>query len=71
MLVNEVKSKWEQIRHEMQTKWSRLDNANLDQVYNQEEVLIDMLEKEYGFSRAFAKEEVRIFENSWRNRNLN
>ncbi|MBS7526740.1 hypothetical protein KHM83_08625 [Fusibacter paucivorans] len=68
MLLNDVKSKWEQIRHEMQAKWQRLDNANLDQVFNQEDVLIDMLEKEYGLSRALAKEEVRIFENSWRNR---
>jgi len=60
MKTHENNEKWEQVKHEMHSKWGRLQGNEFKTVTGQREELVEMLREEYSLSKEIA-EEVEIF----------
>ena len=49
---------WKQLRDPVQASWSKLTDADLEQVAGKYDRLVDLLQKTYGYTRARAEEAV-------------
>lgn len=54
-----VASDWNQMREQVKTWWSRLTDADLDEIHGNPELLVSMLQLRYGYTLERAEEEVR------------
>lgn len=61
METKALEEKWARLREEIQERWSKLTNADLDQIQGQREQLEDALRERYGYSKQRAQEEVDDF----------
>ncbi len=57
--------KWNEIRDDVQRKWGRLTNSDLDASQGQINKLVDTVQKKYGYSASKARREVNKFLNQY------
>ena len=55
---NEMKGNWRQLKGNVQEKWGKLTDDDMDQIEGQREVLVGKIQKRYGKTEAEASEEV-------------
>ena len=56
-----VEGKWARLRMQLKEKWSKLTDADLDQIQGQREELEEALRERYGYSKRRAQDEVDEF----------
>ncbi len=55
---NEMKGNWRQLKGNVQEKWGKLTDDDMDQIEGQREVLVGKIQERYGKTEAEASEEV-------------
>ena len=58
-------ARWTEIRGNVQQKWGRLSNSDLDQVQGQFTRLVGLIQDRYGYSAGKAQREVNRFLNQY------
>jgi uncharacterized protein YjbJ (UPF0337 family) len=58
-------ARWNELRGDVQQKWGRLSNADLDQVQGQFDELVGLVQDRYGYSSQKAQREVNRFLNQY------
>ena len=62
MLNAEVfERQWKQLRKEVRPHWLALTDADVDRIEGHVDVLVELLQEKYGYTRAQAEEEVNRF----------
>ncbi len=56
-----LQGKWKEIKGEVKQQWGKLTDDDLAQVEGQEEKLVGLLQKRYGYAREKATDEYRRF----------
>lgn len=56
-----VKDRWKQLRDEIQERWSKFTDDDLDLIEGRADQLIDLLQEKYGYARERAEQEVDAF----------
>ena len=59
--TDRFESQWKEIRGIVRQRWPALTDADVDTIDGHVDVLIDLLEEKYAYSRALAEEEVNRF----------
>jgi uncharacterized protein YjbJ (UPF0337 family) len=58
-----LEGKWNQIRGKTKGWWSRLTDNDLDQIAGKFDILVNFLQRRYGFSRRYALKEISLYIN--------
>lgn len=61
-----IKGKWKQLRGDVQAKWGKLTDDELDQVEGNRDVLVGKIQEAYGKTRDEAEKELKAFERDYR-----
>lgn len=61
MNADMANARWDEMRGDVQQKWGRLTNSDLDQVQGQLNKLVGLIEDRYGYSPRKAQAEVNRF----------
>lgn len=56
-----LKGKWKEIKGDIKAKWGDLTDDELTEIEGNEEKLVGILQKKYGYSRDEAEKEYRDF----------
>ena len=59
--VEILESQWKQIRGTVRLRWKALTEDDVKQIDGHYDVLVDLLQEKYGYSRTLAEEEVNQF----------
>ena len=57
-----IEGKWSQLKGDVQTKWGKLTDDDLDQIEGNREKLLGKIQEAYGRSREAAEKEVKDWE---------
>ena len=60
-----LKGKWMEIKGDVKTKWGKLTDDDLTQIEGQQEKLVGILQKRYGFAKDKAEKEYSDFMESY------
>jgi uncharacterized protein YjbJ (UPF0337 family) len=61
MNQNEISGRWKEVRGQIQQKWGKLTNDDLDQINGKRDELVGRIQRAYGKSRDEADDEVDSF----------
>jgi uncharacterized protein YjbJ (UPF0337 family) len=61
MNADVLKGKWKELKGGVKEKWGKLTDDDLTQVEGNEDKLIGLLQKKYGYSKEKAQEEYEYF----------
>jgi uncharacterized protein YjbJ (UPF0337 family) len=61
MTVEHDRTDWTTVRTEAQARWTKLTDADLDQVNGEATKLVDLVQARYGYSRPSVEAEVNHF----------
>lgn len=61
MNADVLKGKWKELKGGVKEKWGKLTDDDLTQIEGNEDKLIGLLQKKYGYSKEKAKEEYEHF----------
>ena len=53
-----LRSKWRQMRYQIQVTWNKLTDDDLERVAGKYDVFVALLQEKYGYTRELAEEEV-------------
>ncbi len=56
-----LKGKWKQLRGEIQNKWGKLTNDDLDRVEGNQDKMLGMLQERYGYAKDEARRQLDAF----------
>ncbi|HCU08430.1 MAG TPA: general stress protein CsbD [Clostridiales bacterium] len=56
-----LEGKWEQVKGEMQKKWGKLTNDDLDVIKGNSKILAGKLQEHYGLTKEDAEKEIENF----------
>lgn len=56
-----LQGKWKQLKGDVQAKWGKLTNDDLDRVEGNSEKMVGMLQERYGYAKDEAKRQVNDF----------
>ncbi len=59
--VDEFETQWKNIRKYVRPRWQAITDAEVNHIDGHVDMLIDLLQEKYGFSRALAEGEVSQF----------
>lgn len=59
--VNIFKGKWKELKGDVKSKWGKLTDDDMTEIEGNQEKLIGILQKKYGYSKDRAEEEYRSF----------
>lgn len=59
-----IKGSWKELKGQVQTKWGKLTNDQLDQIEGSREQLAGAIQKSYGVARDEAEKQVKEWEKS-------
>ncbi len=59
--VAEFEAQWKNIRKHVRPRWQAITDAEVNQIDGHADVLVDLLEEKYGYSRSLAEDEVNRF----------
>ena len=59
--VDLFENQWKEIRENVRPRWPALTDTNVDLIDGHIDVLIDLLQEKYGYSRSLAEDEVNRF----------
>ena len=59
--VDEFEAEWKDLRKHVRPRWQAITDAEVNRIDGHVDVLIDLLEEKYGYSRALAEDEVSRF----------
>lgn len=62
-----MRTRWEQVRGQVQAWWSRLTEDDLDRIGGHKDRLVEVILERYGFSRSYVSAEVDRRLNSFLN----
>ncbi|HZJ97579.1 MAG TPA: CsbD family protein [Oligella sp.] len=60
-----IKGNWKEVMGKAKQQWGKLTDDDLQQIDGKREELIGKIQKEYGYARDQAEEEVRKWEDSY------
>lgn len=60
---DKIQGKWKQFKGEVQKRWGKLTNDDLDQVEGQREVLVGKIQERYGIAREEAEKQIDDWSN--------
>ncbi len=61
MNIDILKGQWKEIKGDIKAKWGKLTDDDLTEIGGNEEKLIGILQKKYGYSKDEAEKEYRNF----------
>ncbi len=61
MNSNLFKSQWKEIRSDVRQHWPAFTDADVNLIDGHIDVLVDLLQEKYGYSRTLAEDEVNRF----------
>ncbi|OGW48459.1 MAG: hypothetical protein A2078_09990 [Nitrospirae bacterium GWC2_57_9] len=56
-----LKGKWKEIKGDIKAKWGKLTDDDLTEIAGNEEKLVGILQKKYGYAKDEAEQEYRDF----------
>lgn len=56
-----LKGKWKQLKGDIQTKWGKLTNDDLDRVEGNREKMVGTLQERYGYKKEQAEKELDAY----------
>ena len=59
--VDEFEAQWKNIRKHVRPRWQAITDDEVNQIDGHADVLVDLLEEKYGYSRSLAEDEVNRF----------
>ena len=59
--VDEFEVEWKDIRKQVRPRWQAITDAEVNRIDGHVDVLVDLLEEKYGYSRTLAEDEVSRF----------
>jgi hypothetical protein len=59
--VDEFEAQWKEIRKQVRPRWQAITDAEVNSIGGHVDVLLDLLEEKYGYSRLLAEDEVSRF----------
>ncbi len=59
--VDILESQWKELRGKVKQHWKALTDDDLEQIDGHFDVLVDLLQEKYGYSRQLAEDDVKRF----------
>jgi uncharacterized protein YjbJ (UPF0337 family) len=59
--VNILENEWKQLRGQVGQQWKALTAEDLDMVNGHFDVLVDLLQEKYGYSKPLAEDDIKRF----------
>jgi uncharacterized protein YjbJ (UPF0337 family) len=63
-----LKGTWNEIKGEVKAKWGKLTDNDLTEIAGDQEKLMGILQKRYGYAKEEVEREYRDFMNRWKKR---
>ena len=60
---DQIQGKWKQLKGEIQTRWGKLTDDEVDQIEGNREKLVGKLQEKYGYAKEEAEREADKFMN--------
>ena len=59
--ADEFENEWKEIRKQVRPRWQAITDAEVNRIDGHVDVLVDLLEEKYGYTRTLAEDEVSRF----------
>lgn len=60
-----IQGRWKELKGEVQTRWGRLTDGDLDEINGERTKLLGSLQKTYGIAKDEAEKQVKEWEDRW------
>lgn len=60
-----IQGRWKELKGEVQTRWGRLTDDDLDEINGERTKLLGSLQKTYGIAKDEAEKQVKEWEDRW------